>query len=100
MPRPRATIFHRHALLTVITTPRAAAASSAWASTVRIPSMNGPVPTRQNRTAKTTATPTRRPHAHTVRFMLVPDLLDGRTDGFPGRPVPYGSRSVVRTHAN
>ena len=67
MPRPRATIFHRQAQHTVVSPPMPAAAASARASTVRIPSRNGPVPSCQTRTASVPAAPAKRAHVHTAR---------------------------------
>ena len=59
-PRPRATIVHRHAQQTVVSTPRPAAAASARPSTARMPSRNGPTPRRQTRTANVPTATTRR----------------------------------------
>ena len=50
MPRPPATVFHRQAQHTVVSTAMPAAAASARPSTARTPSRNGPVPSRQTRT--------------------------------------------------
>ena len=64
MPSPRATIVQRQAQQMVVTRPMPAAAASAAASTARMPSRNGPAPSRQTTTARIAAAPSVGAHAH------------------------------------
>ena len=59
----------------MVITARPAAAASAPASTVRRPSMNGPVPRRQTTTVNAPTGPTTRPHTHSLRLIPAPPQL-------------------------
>src|SRR6476620_9553951 len=73
-PRPPATRLHRHAPHNVVSDVIASAAASAQAVVDLRPSTNGPAPTRQTRTARIAAPPTRRAQVQMLRLTAVPPI--------------------------
>ncbi len=90
-PRPRATIVHRQAQQTVVSTPMpAAAARSAAPSTARMPSRNGPVPSARRRRRASPRRPRGRAQAH--RLQLIAGSRSVRRS-------PYGRRQPAAVRA-
>src|SRR5664279_3998765 len=94
--QPRATRLHRQAQHTVVSSAIPVAAARDHPSMVRMPSRNGPVPTRHTSTARMAAAH-RRAHLHQVRLIVTSDLLG--TPSAPGRPVDLTADVAARSRS-